>query len=350
MAKKIIEGTGRNPDEHLVQKSKPLYSLWRSKLTLSEFKILDLYLSRIDSHRPENRLVRFEKGQLEELLGVKKINTQELKDRMSHLMGNVVEVKDQTAKRGFRLVTLFETAECEPDDDGIWQVSLECTQKAMRYFFNIEDLGYLRYKLRCVIELSSRYSYIMFLYLENNRWRKSWEVDISELKELLSCETEETYTEFKRFNDLILKRCHKELTEKTECQYSYETVKKGRRVAAIRFTLETLPPLDVEDPDQYTIDNFNAENDPLAFLAAALSPSGDGDSEFTKEQMQEIFTILATIPDDKLPLCREDGIEFRRYHYLAEKYALMNRVHAQKPIKNRYAYFLKMVKSDTAAS
>ncbi len=355
MAKKdvaLIEGMGSNPGNHLVQKSRPLFALWRSDLTLSEFKILDVYLSRINSHEPERRVVRFEKAELEKLLGVKKINISELRERMKHLLSNVVEVPvpedDETCI--FRLITLFTMVVCSRDENETWQISLECSQEAMRYFFNIENLGYLRYKLRCVIGLTSRYSYVMFLYLESNRIRKSWEVDIAELKQVLNCEAEESYKQFKLFNDRILKRCHKELTEKTECQYSYETVKKGRRVAAIRFTLETLPPLDVEDPDQYTIDNFSAENDPLAFLSAALSLSGDGDSEFTKEQMQEIFTILVTIPDDKLPLCREDGIEFRRYHYLAKKYALMNRVHAQKPIKNRYAYFLKMVKSDTATT
>ena len=73
--------------------------------------------------------------------------------------------------KGFQLVTLFEEAEAEQDDDGLWNVKLECTQKAMKYFFNIENLGYLRYKLRCITSLTSRYTYIMFIYLEANRFR-----------------------------------------------------------------------------------------------------------------------------------------------------------------------------------
>ena len=54
-------------DSHEVQKSKPLFSLWKSDLTLAEFKILDTYLSRINSHNPEQRDVIFEKGELEKL-------------------------------------------------------------------------------------------------------------------------------------------------------------------------------------------------------------------------------------------------------------------------------------------
>lgn len=123
-----------NENRLTVQKSLPLFALWRSELTLSEFKILDIYLSRIDSHKPERRSVQFGKGELEKVLGVKKLNITDLKSRLKHLMGSVVEIPDASLKRGIRLVTLFEEATAEQDDDGQWQVSLECTQKAMRYF------------------------------------------------------------------------------------------------------------------------------------------------------------------------------------------------------------------------
>ena len=49
-------------DNLLVQKSNPLQTLSQTNLTLPEFKILDAYLSRIDSRKPEARLVQFERG------------------------------------------------------------------------------------------------------------------------------------------------------------------------------------------------------------------------------------------------------------------------------------------------
>ena len=224
MAKKKVKpiiGLG-NEDKLVVQKSLPLFALWQSDLTLSEFKILDTYLSRIDSHKPDKRQIVLKKGEIEEALGVQKINNPDLKARLKHLMGNVVEVPDKDIKKGFRLVTLFEEAEAEQDENGLWQVKLECTQKAMKYFFNIENLGYLRYKLRCITSLTSRYSYIMFIYLEHNRRRKkSWEVPLDKLKHILACENEETYKEFKYFNNLLLKKIQKELHEKTECRYTF---------------------------------------------------------------------------------------------------------------------------------
>ena len=212
MARKKVEPiTGLpNEDKLTVQKSLPLFALWRSELTLAEFKILDTYLSRIDSRKPEKRQIVLTKGEIEQALGVQKINNQDLKSRLKHLMGNVVEVPDKDVKKGFRLVTLFEEAEAEQDDSGLWKVKLECTQKAMKYFFNVDNIGYLRYKLRCITSLTSRYTYIMFIYLEHNRFRKSWEVSLDELKAILACDNEEYAKEFKYFNRDVLKKVHKE--------------------------------------------------------------------------------------------------------------------------------------------
>lgn len=357
MARKKIEpitGMGSDPDNKLmVQKSRPLFSLWRSGLTLAEFKILDTYLSRIDSHKPDKRTVVFEKGELEKLLGVKRIRTEELDERLKNL-GTPIRVDDITAKnKKFARISLFEKSVAEQDENGLWQIELTASQSAMKYFFNIENLGYLRYKLRCVTSITSRYTYIMFVYLEANRFRKSWEIDLQELKTILNCETEETYKQFKRFNDLILKKVQKEMHEKTECRFSYEPVKKGRVVTAIRFTVDTLPRLDgVDDPNQITIFDYEEQQlqgDRIAFLQGACAPKGTSEPEFSREEMTEILEVLATVPDYKLPADPATGtndMNFRQYHYLSMQYAAMNRRDTQKRIKNRFAYLLKMVKAD----
>jgi hypothetical protein len=348
MARKKIEPITSlgSEDKLTVQKSLPLFALWRSELTLAEFKILDTYLSRIDSHKPEKRAVMFEKGELEKILGVKKINNQDLETRLKHLMGNVIEIPDESMKKGFRLVTLFEEAVAEQDDYGLWQVKLECTQKAMKYFFNIENLGYLRYKLRCITSLTSRYTYIMFIYLEANRFRKSWDVPLDELKQILDCDKEETYKAFKRFNDLILKKVQKEMHEKTECRYSYEPVKKGRSVVAVHFEVETLPKASLEEVDenQITIEQWQevveAETD-KELWQKPLEPY-----KLTQEQYDVIWSLLITIPDYKLPQSPAcyGALELMRYHYIQQK---VTEIKARGNIKNPYNYLVKIMKGDT---
>lgn len=335
-----------NEDKLTVQKSLPLFALWRSELTLAEFKILDIYLSRIDSHKPEKRAVMFEKGELEKILGVKKINNQDLEIRLKHLMGNVIDIPYESMKKGFRLLTLFEEAAAEQDDYGLWQVKLECTQKAMKYFFNIENLGYLRYKLRCITSLTSRYTYIMFIYLEANRYRKSWDVPLDELKQILDCDKVETYLAFKEFNKQVLKRVQKEMYKKTESRYSYEPIKKGRSVVAVHFEVETLTKVSLEEVDEKQIPLKLWQEGAVKEKELWQTPLED--FNFTQEQYNELFSVLITIPDFKLPqssVCY-GSVELMRYHYIDQKAKEIVRRDKQKPIRSKFAYLLKVIKQD----
>ncbi|MBR1421899.1 MAG: replication initiation protein [Ruminococcus sp.] len=223
----------------IVQKSNPLKSLSETGMTLSEFKILDAYLSRIDSRIPEKRSVRFEKGELEKLLGVERIRKEDLNARLDGLF-KTVTIKDKDKENGFTKIGLFEKAEAKQDEYGLWQVDLVCTPSAMEYIFNVEIMGYLPYMLKNIIELTSRYSYVLYLYLEARRkglLSNEWEVDVDELKRILQCNSS-MYDEFKEFNRL-LKKCHYEINEKTDLKFSYYPRRKGRRVKMIQFSIET---------------------------------------------------------------------------------------------------------------
>ena len=331
-----------------VQKSLPLFALWRSDLTLSEFKILDTYLSRIDSHKPEKRAIILEKGEIENALGIQKINNQDLKLRLKHLMGNVVEVPDKDEKKGFQLVTLFEEAEAEQDDDGLWNVKLECTQKAMKYFFNIENLGYLRYKLRCITSLTSRYTYIMFIYLEANRFRKSWEVPLEELKKILHCENEATYNEFRFFNVKILKKAQKEMHEKTECQYSYFPIKRGRSVKAIRFEVKTLPK-QYGAPEQLEMPGFT-DSEPIFDVSQSEAERRDlyrdalAPYVVTDDQIDGLVQLARKHIDARGHFTGSD-LDQQIYNYLlfAKRHAKTN---ARSEIKNIYRYLLPIIENN----
>ena len=331
-----------------VQKSLPLFALWRSDLTLSEFKILDTYLSRIDSHKPEKRAIILEKGEIENALGIQKINNQDLKLRLKHLMGNVVEVPDKDEKKGFQLVTLFEEAEAEQDDDGLWNVKLECTQKAMKYFFNIENLGYLRYKLRCITSLTSRYTYIMFIYLEANRFRKSWEIPLEELKKILHCENEATYNEFRFFNVKILKKVQKEMHEKTECQYSYFPIKRGRSVKAIRFEVKTLPK-QYGAPEQLEMPGFT-DSEPIFDVSQSEAERRDlyrdalAPYVVTDDQIDGLVQLARKHIDARGHFTGSD-LDQQIYNYLlfAKRHAKTN---ARSEIKNIYRYLLPIIENN----
>lgn len=325
---------GKNGTELTVQKTDPLRSLSQTPLTLAEFKILDVYLSRINSHDPDKRYVRFEKGEIEKLLGVNRIRKEELSKRLDNLF-TAVTLHDENKPKGFIKIGLFAKAEANMDDNGLWQIDLACTSEAMEYIFNVDNLGYLRYRLKNVIELTSRYSYVLYLYLEKNKYRKEWEESLSDLKKMLNC-TAETYQSYKYFNDLVLKKCYQEINQKTTRQFEYEAVKRGRKVTAIRFTVTT------KDYDQISFDEYPDElpeddsESQYSFYAEAC------ENTFSDAEMALIVDALTeVIPFDTAP-----NLDLRRYDFLRVKYhelIIREQDRKQKPITNRCKYLVKMI-------
>ena len=331
------EGMGAHSDTAEIQKARPLQSLSETDLTLSEFKILDAYLARINSHDPNKRTVRLEKGELEKALGISEIKQDDLEKRLRHLF-QIIKVKDDRKCKGFKLINLFEEADAEQDDDGLWQITLTCTASAREYVFNIDNIGYLRYRLKNVINLTSRYSYVLFLYLLDNRFRKTWSIDLVDLKVLLNCNAD-TYKQYKYFNGLVLKKCHKELCEKTDVSFDYKPIKHGRSVSAVEFTVNTL---NDELTEQLTIEmldtNQSEDEAEIDYGGELANLLGDAalNNEFSPEQVRVIQDlVMKTVPSiNHLDLC----------NYLIER---VHRMNAYNPApEKRFAYLCKMLEKE----
>ena len=182
---------------------------------------------------------------------------------------------------------------------------------------------------------------MLFMYLEANRFRNPFEVNLDELKQILSCENEESYRQFKRFNDLVLKRIQRELNEKTECRFHYEPIKRGRSVVAVRFTLDSIAAAipDQQVPGQMSLNDMSD----ILSQGHELWETAIPDSGFMGEEIEHLRSLLVTVPEDKLPNMG-NGIEIDRYHYMRN---LWTRMLAQrKPIHDQYAYLCRMIEQD----
>lgn len=338
-------GLPKDNDKLMVQKSNPLQTLSETDMTLVEFKILDAYLSRIDSHDSSKRHVRFEKGELEKILGVTKINQPDLEKRLKNLF-QVLKIQDSSKKKGFTMISLFEKAEASQDENGLWQVDLICTSAALEYIFNIENIGYLRYRLKNIIDLTSRYSYILYLYLENNRFRKSWIVEMEELKRILHCNANSYVNGYKDFNKDVLKKCQRELHEKTNLRFSYlPTNKKGRSYKALQFTVETVAEK-MAETEYFRLPESDSNNDYYGYPSffedtsknygselADLLGQVACDNEFTPQQIRVIQDlVLKIVGYDKMECC----------DYLLHKMHIL----ACHEVKNRYNYLIAMLRND----
>lgn len=336
------KNTGKHPQSHMIQKSDPLLSLSKTSMTLPELKILDAYLDRINSHDPEKRTVQLEKGKIEEFLGVSRILRPDLEKRLYNL-AQVVKIEDVNKPNGFKLVALFEEISAWQDDDGLWQITLTCTPSAKEYIFNIENLHYLRYALSDVINLTSRYSYFLYLYLIRNRFRGKWKILVNDLKKIIDC-TAETYSQFYRFNDLVLKKCQKELLGKTTLKFSYTPIKRGRFVRSILFEIEPIPKLDEPYTDEQTFledvfDVSQSEAERRDLYRDALAPY-----VVTDDQIDELVQLVRKHIDARGHFTGSD-LDQQIYNYLlsAKRHAKTN---ARGEIKNIYRYLLPIIENN----
>lgn len=353
------------PNNALVQKSRPLFSLWKEKekINLFEYKMLDMYLARINSHDPSHRVVKFTASDFNEILS-SHLTKAELHDKLKKFQGMVVSYGEDEA------VTLFEYSRIRIDND-TFDVQLMCTETAHKYFFNIENIGYFKYKFKNILEINSMYSYILFNFLEMNRFREQpFEVDVHELKKILDCDTP-TYSSFYRFNDHILKRCHKELTSKTELQFTYETIKTGRSVTAVSFNIAPLKKFELEDSDIIEVEATEDEGErtdisseskvlkenevivenPRYSQSIRQREEVSEEMEFYMESCDNTFTlrqmklILSTINSDVLEES-EFGHDISIYNYLDLMYKKLLAEEDSREIANRFKYFLSMIKND----
>lgn len=349
LCKREIEVGGSMLDErYIVAKSKSLVWAKFQDYSSGELKILDTYLSRINPKDPDSSLVSFTKKEYAELMGLDAdIRTGQLKQYTGGLLSNVVTI--DLPEKGYVQYPLFSEAKCYRDDKtGQVTIEVDCNPKLKDAFFDIARNGYVRYQLKNIISLKSQYSVRLYPKLKDRPF--GWTVPLEELREMLGA-TASSYDVFKDFNKHVLQKAIKEINEITDINVTAEKVRKGRLVAAIRFTVEEKKQLLLdkdqveafEDEDQIALDGVFAEepstgydpDDPLALCADALP------SDFTREQvallrdlaMEHLPYTVGSLPEKELWL----------YDYLHQKTLLMN---ATPGVQAPFAWLRKAVAED----
>ncbi len=224
-------------ENNLITKSRPLLGIRNSGYNMGEFRLLDTYLSRINPLDPSTARVVFGKEEYCSLLGVEscRIRTKQLSKYTSHFLGNVVTLPRTDGKQGYIQKPLFTLAEYDEDEQ---QIVLECNSdpQIFNMFFNIENIGYVKYILRNTLHLKSLYSFKLYMLIKSKQPATEFTIALDELRAALEV-TAPRYEEFKFFNAEVLKKVHQEISggDNTDMYFEYEAVQSGRTVTAIRF-------------------------------------------------------------------------------------------------------------------
>ena len=332
--------------ENWVEKSKTL--VWakfiaeKEKFTVGEFKLLDTYLSRINARDPNSGAVSFTRTEYCELLGLDpSMRKEQLQRYTQHFLGNSVVIN-----RGdeWGAYSLFTTAEAKNDKDtGQVIITIKCNPDLKDIFFNLAEDGYVRYKLKNIINLEGKYAVRLYSMLKDRPF--GFKVGLDELKDYLNVNTKSNrYDQFKYFSAEILKKAIQEINERTDITADFEKVTQGRKVVAVKFTVKSkapaLPePTEDDDEEEENMSLFGLDeekpDDPMEFYSGAL------DDEFTREQVQVLVDAAAPHVPYDMTMDLYDK-QMWLYHYLQSKFLLMKASGA----KNPFAWLRGAVKND----
>ncbi|MCL2400669.1 MAG: replication initiation protein [Defluviitaleaceae bacterium] len=332
---------GNLSENYLVQKSVPILMMGNDPFSIGELKILDTYLALINSHDFKSRRVTFTKAEYEKLMGLSDVRIDQLKKYTDGVQSKIVEIKISDSK--FKRITLFCETEFEKNEYGEWNITLECSPQAKRYIFHPDKVGYIKYLLKYSIHLKSKHSFLLYGYLLFNRFRGSWSEPLDFLKHNVFKLAPSAYNEFKIFRRDVLDKAISEVNKLTDIEFKYVTEKRGRTVVSIKFEL-------IKEKDKYVeqlasdsvCDNFceddecDIENQNLDLLMDACN------KKFSREQINELLQIIICkeIPEHK------NGIWISRFHYLSQKYAILEHYASIKKIPNKFKYLKKIIEND----
>lgn len=342
---KTAEIIGNLDPKYWVQKSDPLVMMRSVPFSLGELKILDTYISRINADDSSRCTVIFTKEEYEELMGLACANPRALEKHTKGMLGKVVELEMPNDE--YLQFVLFEQAKYCKDEYGKPIIELTCTPTARDLFFCIGKYHYFKYALENVINLTRKASYLLYVYILTNRYRGKWEIELEELRDtVLDLKKQESYKEYKIFKNRVLDPAVKEVNKKTDCQFDYEPVKRGRTVISITFKYHSkkeqieqpLQALSERNHEQLTFgddDEFEEQEINYGGELADLLGNASCDDEFSPEQVRVLQDlVLQVVGHDHMQCC----------DYLTHKVHIMNLYKPKK--ENRFTYLIKMIKND----
>ena len=109
----------------------------------------------------------------------------------------------------------------------------------LKPFFLLLNEKFTRYKLGNIIHLRSSYSIRVYELLKSYQGLTERTFSLDDLKSKLG--VDDKYPRWINFRQRVLDHAQKELEEKTDIIFSYETIKKGRSIDKVKFKIKSNP-------------------------------------------------------------------------------------------------------------
>lgn len=335
-------------DNYLVKKRNILNELRSNNMSLQELRFFSIYLSKINPEDTNTRLVRFPLEDFRKIMELSQIKINYLKGVVDSLLGKTVKVP--TERGGLLAFQLFKTCLIDIDDNGEWFIEIDAHDNALPLMFDFKE-RYFSYRLWNALRLKSSNQLRMYELLKQYEKIGERIIAVDTLKELMGINE----SEYKRFGDLksdVLEVCKKALEESTDIRFTYEpTGKKGRggKILTLKFKIyknkNYKDPLTLDDfiykagdfidgEAEEKIDHNPIVEESIKFMSEACN------NEFSFDEIKVLCDLVIKI----IPSTSSEPTA--RYDYLHRQYNDFCLQAKKRIIKNRFAYFKKIIKAD----
>jgi plasmid replication initiation protein len=344
---------------YLIEKSNILNEMRTNNMTLQELRLFSIYLSKINARDLSTRLVRFKLSDFQKIMDLSKLQAKDLLDTANGLLTKLVTIR--RGDGGFAVFQLFKKVEVFRDND-VWFIEINSHDDALPLMFDFKD-KYFKYQLWNALRLKSSNQLRMYEILKQYEKLGERTMELSELRLMLGIKENE-YPAFAKFRIKVLESCKIALAENTDIKFEYETIRKGvgkgtgRKITHIKFFIKknknykdqlTLNEFIDLQPEQEIIDIVEDTQEPVEEIKKNVYENhiieylaNSCDNEFTNSEMSVIMGLARDIP----PM--GGGAKNDMYVFLKLCYDKMKVYNDRTPIKNRFAYFQKIVEEEVA--
>ena len=260
----------------------------RQRLSIQEQRIILLLISKI---RPEDvnfLWYKFEILDLAKFLGLetsKRIYI-DVRKAVRKLMKRVI-----TIDRKVRNIDLHWIEAAEYGDRGFIKICINQVLKP--YLLNLKT-HFTKYRISYIVHLRSTYSIRIYELLKRFEHLGETSFELDKLKYTLGVNQDE-YKFYNHFKSKTILVAQKELFEKTDIAFTFEEIKSGKKVAAIRFIIKKNNPaqkfLALPEPPAFVCEEPIQNNqEPEAQPISLETQEEKGDSE------KNFFRLVAMLP------------------------------------------------------
>lgn len=149
----------------------------------------------------------------------------------SELMKKVIEIKQDDGS--WKMFAIISFAQYKSKEG---KLILEIHKEAEPYLLKLQEM-FTVYRLGNVLDLKSKYSIRLYQQSKRCLFKGGEIIELKEFRKILRLD-KKTYDRFDCITSKVLKPAIEEINNKTDIDISYETIKEGRKVCALKFNVK----------------------------------------------------------------------------------------------------------------